>query len=153
MPVVITLLNNIGYDTHDNEILAGVILDKEHYIYYYTCAMGTLSLKGYSMFPHEMLILMAISSAGNAGTQILNKPHDIASEYIGYQYNSLVKRGYLKKHSKARYSLTQKGNALLSQFLYNNNDKANETIVMLDQIGIDTSQTANLLSRKQRNIG
>lgn len=100
------------------------------------------------MFPHEMLILMAISSAGDAGTQILNRPQDIASEYIGYQYNSLVKRGYLTKHSKARYSLTQKGNAILSQFLNNNGGKANETITMLNQMGIDTGQTANLLARK-----
>lgn len=95
------------------------------------------------MFPYEMLILMAISGAGDAGTQILNRPQDIASEYIGYQYNSLVKRGYLTKHSKARYTLTQKGNAILSQFVYNNSGRANETISMLNQISIDTSQMAS----------
>jgi predicted transcriptional regulator len=110
--------------------------------------MGTLLAQGYSTFPHEMLILMAISSAGDAGAQMLNRPQDIASEYIGYQYNSLIRRGYLTKHSKARYSLTQKGNAILSQFLDNNSSKANETIATLNQIGIDTSQVTNLLTRK-----
>lgn len=100
------------------------------------------------MFPREMLILMAIASAGDAGVHIMNRPQDISSEYIDYQYNSLVKRGYLTKHGKVRYSLTQKGNAILSQFLYNNRGKAKETVSMLDQIGIDTGQTANLLAGK-----
>lgn len=97
------------------------------------------------MFPHEMLILMALFCTGVAGAQKLNRPQDITSEYIGYQYDSLVRRGYLAKHAEEGYRLTQKGKAILLQLAKNQRSRVDETIVTLNQMGIDTSRMTNAL--------
>lgn len=49
------------------------------------------------MFPNEMVILMAIAVGKDAGKELLTRPMDVTGEYIGYLYNSLVSRDYLKE--------------------------------------------------------
>ena len=52
------------------------------------------------LFPGEMVILIAIAGAGDFGKKILTRPMDVTGEYIGYLYDSLVRRGYLEGHQE-----------------------------------------------------
>ena len=100
------------------------------------------------MFPSEMVILMAIAVAGNSGQKLLTRPMDVTGEYIGYLYDSLVRRGYLNEHSSKRYQLTPKGRGALSEFLYENKTRVKDTIRMLQQLGIETGQEIDKLGKK-----
>jgi hypothetical protein len=55
------------------------------------------------MFPSEMVILMAIASARDTGKELLVRPMDVVGEYIGYLYDSLTRRGYIKGNSSTGY--------------------------------------------------
>jgi len=92
------------------------------------------------MFPSEMVILMAIAVNKDAGKKLLNRPMDVTGEYIGYLYDSLVKRGYLKENSSRGYQLTTKGREALFEFLHKNKTRVKDTIRRLQQLGIDISQ-------------
>jgi len=61
------------------------------------------------MFPSEMAMLMAIAVAGDSGKKLLIRPMGVVGEYIGYLYDSMVNRGYLKRDSSGEYQLTVKG--------------------------------------------
>jgi len=91
------------------------------------------------MFPSEMIILMAISASEDTGKKLLTRPMDITSEYIGYLYHSLVKRGYLKRHGSARYRLTAIGRKALVEFLRKNGTRAQDVVRRLKLLGIEVS--------------
>ena len=92
------------------------------------------------MFPSEMVILMAISAIGDFGKELLTRPMDVTGEYIGYLYDSLVRRGYLTGNSSRGYQLTSKGRQALFEFLQGNKSRVTDTIKTLQQLGIESGQ-------------
>ena len=92
------------------------------------------------MFPSEMLILAAIAVNKETGKKLLNRPMDIIGEYIGYLYDSLVKRGYLKGNRLSGYQLTSMGRGALVEFLHKNGNRAGDVGKRLRQLGIEISQ-------------
>jgi len=99
------------------------------------------------MFPSEMIILMAIAANKDTGKKLLTRPMDVTSEYIGYLYDSLVNRGYIKGNSSRGYQLTPKGGEALSEFLNKNGTRAEDTLRRLHLLGIEISQ------EEKRKIG
>ena len=89
------------------------------------------------MFPSEMVILMAIARGGDSGEKLLSRPRDVVGEYIGYLYNSLVIRGYIKGSSPRGYQLTMKGRQALFDFLQKNRTRTRDTVKILHQLGIE----------------
>ena len=100
------------------------------------------------MFPSEMVILMATAAVRDSGKKLLNSPMDITSEYIGYLYDSLVRRGYLKKTGSREYQLTTMGWEAFFEFLHENRAKAEEIINRMAQLGIDVNQQIDELERE-----
>ncbi len=92
------------------------------------------------MFPSEMVILMAIAAARDSGKGLLARQTDVVGEYIGYLYDSLVKRGYIKGGSLRGYQLTSKGRESLFDFLHENRTRVKGTIKTLKQLGIEITQ-------------
>ena len=92
------------------------------------------------MFPGEMIILMAAVASENSSKKQLTRSMDITSEYIGYLYVSLVKRGYLKEVGSGEYQLSTKGWEAFSEFLRDNKTKGNTMVKRLLQLGIDITQ-------------
>ena len=92
------------------------------------------------MFPSEMVILMAIAVTRDSGVKLRDRPMDITGEYIGYLYDSLVSRGFFKWSKLKGYQLTTKGQKAVSQFLNENETRVKDTIEMLRQMGIESSQ-------------
>jgi predicted transcriptional regulator len=91
------------------------------------------------MLPSEMIILMAIVVNKNTGQKLLTRPMDITGEYIGYLYNSLVNRGYLRGHRLTGYQLTPIGREAISEFLKKNKTKAKDVVKRLQLLGIEVS--------------
>jgi len=100
------------------------------------------------MFPSEMAILMAIAVTSDSGKKLLNRPMDVVGIYIGYLYDSLVRRGYLKKGGSREYQLTPKGSEALSEFLYANKTKVKDTIKTLHQLGIEINLEEDSLEKE-----
>ena len=100
------------------------------------------------MFPSEMTILMAIAATRDSGKRLLTRPMDVVGEYIGYLYDSLVSRGYLKRDSSREYQLTSKGREALFEFLYKNKTGAKDTIKTLQQLGIEINQEVDKLEKE-----
>ena len=97
------------------------------------------------MFPSEAVILMAIALPGDSGKKLLTRPMDVVGEYIGYLYDSLANRGYLKRDSSREYQLTRKGREARFEFLYENKTSVEDTIKALQQLGIEINmEVANL---------
>ena len=92
------------------------------------------------MFPGEMVILMAIAINKDTGKELLTRPMDITSEYIGNIYNSLVNRGYLKKNRSMSYQITSTGREALEEFINSNDTRARDTVKRLQQLGIEISK-------------
>jgi len=92
------------------------------------------------MFPREMVILMAMALPGDSGMALLNRPMDVMNEYIGYLYNSLVWRGYLRKNGSKAYELTSMGKETLTIFLNENRAQAKDIITALQQLGIESTR-------------
>ena len=92
------------------------------------------------MFPSEMTILMAIAINRDIGKKLLTRPMDVTGEYIGYLYNSLINRGYLRGNRLTGYQLTSKGREVLLAFLYKNETTAKDAIKRLRQLGIEIGQ-------------
>jgi predicted transcriptional regulator len=101
------------------------------------------------MFPSEMVILMAIAVDKDDGKKLLTRPMDVAGEYIGYLYDSLVRRGYIKNGRFRGYQLTSKGTEALMEFLHENKARAEDTIKRLQQLGIESSQKMDRLVKGQ----
>ena len=91
------------------------------------------------MLPSEMIILMAICINKNIGKKLLTRPMDVTSEYIGYLYHSLVRRGYLKRLSSASYQLTPIGREAVLEFLKTNETRAKDIVKRLQMLGIEIS--------------
>jgi len=100
------------------------------------------------MFPSEMIILMAIAGGGDSGKTLLMRPMDVISEYIGYLYDSLVKRGYIKRNGSRGYRLSSKGMETLVEFLHGNKTRVKSTLNMLQQLGIEISQGIDKLEKE-----
>jgi predicted transcriptional regulator len=91
------------------------------------------------MLPSEMIILMAISMNKNTGQKLLSRPLDVTTEYIGYLYNSLVNRGYLRGHRSTGYKLTTAGREAIFDFIKKNNTKSADVVKRLRLLGIEIS--------------
>jgi predicted transcriptional regulator len=91
------------------------------------------------MLPGEIIILIAIVESGELGKKLVNSPMDVTSEYIGYLYNSLVKRGFLTRDSSTGYQLTAKGRDALFEFLRENRTRVKDMIGSLQQLCIGIS--------------
>ena len=89
------------------------------------------------MLPCEMIILMAIAMNKHSGQELLTRPMDVTGEYIGYLYNSLVNRGYLKGRKTTGYQLTPIGKEAIVEFLKRNETKATDIAERLKLLGID----------------
>ena len=100
------------------------------------------------MFPSEMVILMAIATNGDAGKKPLNGQMDVIGEYIGYLYDSLVHRGYLRSNRLRGYQLTPFGRKALLEFLDKNQTRAEDTIEKLHQLGIENTQNIEKLRKE-----
>jgi len=95
---------------------------------------------GKAMFPSEMTILMAIAMNKGSSKKLLNRPMDVTGEYIGYLYDSLVKRGFIRKNGLNGYRLTSMGKETLLEFLHKNGIKAIDMIKRLQLLGIEIGQ-------------
>ena len=100
------------------------------------------------MFPSEMVILMAIAGSGDFGKKLLSRPMDVTGEYIGYLYDSLVRRGYLVGNSSRGYQLTSKGRQALFEFLRGNKSRVTDTVRTIQQLGIKISQDIDKLEKE-----
>ena len=100
------------------------------------------------MFPSQMVILMAIAVNRDAGKKLLTRPMDVTSEYIGYLYDSLVNRGYLRGNRSRGYQLTSIGREALLEFLHKNETKAKDMIKRLQQLGIEYTQEMDKLGKE-----
>ena len=92
------------------------------------------------MFPSEIVLLMAVAGSKSSGNQLYNKQMDVISEYVGYLYDSLVKRGYISVNRLIGYRLTPLGGKSLLEFLHNNKNRAEYLIARLQQVGIENVQ-------------
>ena len=99
------------------------------------------------MFPSEMAILMAIAVTRGVGEKLLNRPMDVVGKYIGYLYDSLISRGYLKRGGSTGYQLTPKGREALFEFLYVNKAKVRDAITALQKLGIEISLEEDSLEK------
>lgn len=100
------------------------------------------------MFLSEMAILMAITVARDSGGKLPTHPMDITGEYIGYLYDSLVKRGYLKGNGSRGYQLTSKGRESLFKFLHENKTRVKDAIKTLQHLGIEINREIDELERE-----
>ena len=100
------------------------------------------------MFSSEMVILMAIAAVRDTGKELLTRPTDVIGEYIGYLYDSLIRRGYIKGNSSRGYQLTLKGRESLFEFLHQNKTRVKDATKMLQQLGIEISQDIDKLEKE-----
>ena len=100
------------------------------------------------MFSSEMVILMAIAVAREPDKKLLTRPLDVTGEYIGYLCSSLVRRGYLREKRPKGYQLTAKGIETLFEFLHKNKNGVQDTIKMLQQLGIEIERDIDKLEKE-----
>ena len=100
------------------------------------------------MFPNEMIILMAIAVTQDSGKKLLTRPMDVTGEYIGYLYDSLVRRGYLKGNMSKGYRLTLKGRKALFEFLHKNKTRIKDILKTLQQLGVDIGRERDELAKE-----
>jgi len=100
------------------------------------------------MFPSEMVILMSIALSGDADRTLISRPMDVLNEYIGYLYESLIKRGYMRENGSKGYKLTSKGSETLLTFLNENRTKAEDIIEALQQLGIESNYRIGELGKE-----
>jgi predicted transcriptional regulator len=91
------------------------------------------------MLPSEMIILMAIVVNQKTGKELLSRPMDVTGEYIGYLFNSLVNRGYLKQNGLHTYQLTPIGRKTIFGFINKNKTKSRDIVRRLRLLGITMS--------------
>jgi len=91
------------------------------------------------MLPSEMIILMATTVNTKTGNRLLTRPMDVTSEYIGYLYNSLVNRGYLKYRGPTNYQLTVIGREAITDFIRKNGTRSQDVVKRLKMLGIEIS--------------
>ena len=93
------------------------------------------------MLPSEMIILLATVVNKKTGKQFLTRPMDITGEYIGYLYDSLVSRGYLRGHRSTGYQLTVMGREAIFDFMKKNKTRAEDIVKRLQLLGIEMGPT------------
>ena len=103
------------------------------------------------MFPSEMAILVAITTDKHSGKQLLDRPSDVIGEYIGYLYNSLVNRGFIRGNRSRGFRLTPKGGETLKKFLLSEDTQARNTLRRLQQMNIEVGQKAKREIEKLEN--
>jgi len=96
-----------------------------------------------------MVILMDIARNEDSGKQLVNRPMDVISEYIGYLCDSLVSRGYLKGNRAKGYQITSMGRGTLVEFLQENETRVKDTIRKLKQLGVEYSQEIDKPRKEQ----
>ena len=69
------------------------------------------------MFPSEIEILVAADKAGGYKKSQLNHSMDVVGEYIGYLYDSLIRRGFIAGNRLTGYRVTSKGRERIRQYL------------------------------------
>ena len=92
------------------------------------------------MFPSEMVILMSIAAGKDGGKKLQIRQMDVVGEYIGYLYDSLIRRGYIKGDSSRGYQLTFKGKESLAGFLHENKTRVKDTTRRLQLLGIEINE-------------
>lgn len=92
------------------------------------------------MLPSEMIILMAMVVNNKNGKNALTRPLDITREYIGYLFNSLVNRGYLKQRGFSGYQLTPTGREEIFTFIRKNKTRSRDVVRRLRLLGIEINQ-------------
>ena len=71
------------------------------------------------MLPAEMVILLAIAESSGFGKETLACPMGgMSGEYIARLYQSLVRRGYLRRTASGEYRFTERGGKALIDFLH-----------------------------------
>ncbi|MFH1663137.1 MAG: hypothetical protein ABH934_04390 [Chloroflexota bacterium] len=105
------------------------------------------------MLPSEMVVLMAVASAGKQDEKLLTRPLDVIGEYIGYLCSSLIRRDYLKDNKPKGYRLTAKGLEAICEFIARNQNKSDDIRIMLQQLGIDIDPEIARLEREKVLIG
>ena len=103
------------------------------------------------MFPSEMAILVAITTDKHSSKQLLDRPSDVIGEYIGYLYNSLVNRGFIRGNRSRGFRLTPKGGETLKKFLLSEDTQARNTLRRLQQMNIEVGQKAKREIEKLEN--
>ncbi|MFC1933771.1 hypothetical protein ACFLXX_01290 [Chloroflexota bacterium] len=104
------------------------------------------------MLPSEMVILMAIEVSRDSGKKLLTLPLNDTGEYIENLYDSLVRRGYLKRNRIKGYRLTSEGMEALFEFLLKNKARVEDTIRTLQQLGIEASQEIDELVKEAIDV-
>ena len=69
------------------------------------------------MFPSEIEILMAADKIRAFNKSRLIHSTDVIGEYIGYIYDSLVRRGFIREERLTGYEITKKGRERISEYL------------------------------------
>ncbi len=100
------------------------------------------------MFPTELVILMAIAETRNISQESLTRPTDIPGEYIGYLYNSLVRRGYIRRNNSRGYQLTDNGRESLFEFVRGSRKRCGGAVKTLQRLGIDIGQEMDKLEKE-----
>jgi predicted transcriptional regulator len=91
------------------------------------------------VLPSEIIILMAIVVNNKTSKKLLSRPMDITGEYVGYLFDSLINRGYLKQSNFRAYQLTPTGHNAIVTFIRKNKTKSKDVIKRLQLLGIDIS--------------
>ena len=106
------------------------------------------------MLPSEMIILLATVVNKKTGKKLLARPMDVTGEYIGYLYDSLVTRGYLRGHRSTGFQLTAIGREAILDFMKKNRSRAEDMVEGLQLLGIEMSpeQEKRILEFKKRAI-
>ena len=100
------------------------------------------------MFPGEAAMLMAIAVARESGKKLLPRPMDVVGGYIGYLYDSLVGRGYIKKDNSREYQLTSRGREALLEFLNTSKTNVKDTLKTLQPLGIEINVEIDNLEKE-----
>lgn len=95
----------------------------------------------------EMVILMATEVARNSSKKLLN-PVGTTSKDTSSLFDSLVRRGYLKKNSLRGYQLTSEGREFLFEFLLEDKTRVKMMTKALQQLGVEASEEIDKLARE-----
>ena len=106
------------------------------------------------MLPSEMIILLATVVNKKTGKKFLTRPMDVTGEYIGYLYNSLVSRGYLRGSRSTGYQLTAIGRAAIVDFMKKHKTRSEDIVKRLQLLGIEMgpAQEQKLIELKKEAI-
>ena len=101
-----------------------------------------------------MIILLATVVNKKTGKKFLSRPMDVTGEYLGYLYDSLVTRGYLRGHRSTGFQLTTIGREAILEFMQKNRSRAEDIVERLQLLGIEMgpAQEKRILEFKKKAI-